>query len=72
MPGSVPHTSTIALANTTFPYLKNIANNGYIEAFKNDMSLLKGLNIINGKITHPGVANTFSLNYTNPKKYLTI
>ena len=72
MPGSVPHTSTIALANTTFPYLKNIANNGYIEAFKNDISLLKGLNIINGKITHPGVANTFSLNYTNPKKYLTI
>ena len=25
MPGSVPYTSTIALANTTYPYIKQIA-----------------------------------------------
>ena len=68
MPGSVPYTSTIALANATFPYLKEIVNNGYTNALANDTSLLRGLNIANGSVTHPGVASAFSLDYPPAEK----
>jgi len=66
MPGSVPYTSTIALANATFPYIKEIVNNGYKNALRDNESLLKGLNIFKGKITHAGVANSFNYNYADP------
>ena len=68
MPGSVPYTSTIALANATFPFLKEIVNNGCNNAFKRNRSLLRGLNIYKGSVTHPGVASAFSLDYTPPEK----
>ena len=67
MPGSVPYTSTIALTNITLPYILNIANNGLKRALSSDNTLLNGLNILDGKITHKGVSDTFKLNYTNPK-----
>ena len=70
MPGSVPHTSTLALTNATFPYAKRIADQGWKEACDNDDSCALGLNIIKGKITHPGVARAFGLPYTNYKKLL--
>ena len=66
MPGAVPFTSTIALANSTYPYIKKIADLGYLEAFKSDSALIKGLNIYKGTITHKGVAKTFNKNYLNP------
>jgi len=66
MPGSVPYTSTIALANATYPYIKKIVNNGCIPALKQDRSLRYGLNIYKGKITHSAVANTFDMDYAFP------
>ena len=66
MPGAVPFTSTIALANSTYPYIKKIANLGYIDAFKANPDLIKGLNIYKGIITHKGVAKTFNKKYINP------
>jgi len=33
-----------------------------------DESLLKGLNIYKGQVTHQGVADTFSLEYTAPEE----
>ena len=69
MPGSVPFTSTTALCNATFQYVKKIASNG-VESFKSDPALLKGLNTYKGKITHPAVAKSFDLNYTDPLKLL--
>lgn len=70
MPGSVPHTSTLALTNATFPYAKKIADHGWKEACSSDGSFALGLNIIKGKITHPGVAQAFGLPYTSYKKLL--
>ena len=66
MPGAVPYTSTIALSNTTYPYVRNIANKGYKESLTSDESLLKGLNIYKGQVTHKGVADTFNLEYIAP------
>jgi alanine dehydrogenase len=68
MPGAVPYTSTIALSNTTYPYVRSIANKGYQKALLSDESLLKGLNIYKGQVTHQGVADTFSLEYTAPEE----
>ena len=66
MPGSVPYTSTIALANATYPYLKKIVNYGYIQALNNDPALLNGLNIHKGNVTHHGVAKAFNFELINP------
>ena len=70
MPGAVPYTSTIALANATFPYIKSIADKGYKTALKNNDSLVNGLNIFKGHVTHAGVANAFNLTYESPLKFL--
>ena len=66
MPGAVPFTSTIALANTTYPYIKLLANKGYKTAFKSSPSLLKGLNIFKGSVTYEGVADAFNMPFTPP------
>jgi len=50
MPGAVPYTSTLALTNVTFPYVKTLADLGWEKALEVDPSLEKGLNIAHGKI----------------------
>jgi alanine dehydrogenase len=63
MPGGVPLTSTLALTNATLPFVLQLANKGYRQALKQSPALLKGLNIIAGKITHKKVAEAFGLDY---------
>jgi len=63
MPGGVPVTSTLALTNATLPYVLQLANKGYRQALRDSPALLKGLNIIDGKITHRKVAEAFGLEY---------
>ena len=58
MPGAVPHTSTLALTNSTFPYLLRIANLGAREALKQDAGLAEGLNTWMGTLTYRGVAES--------------
>ena len=58
MPGAVPHTSTLALTNSTFPYLLRLANLGAREALKQDPGLADGLNTWLGTLTHRGVAES--------------
>ncbi|HEX9563241.1 MAG TPA: alanine dehydrogenase [Gemmatimonadaceae bacterium] len=61
MPGGVPRTSTLALTNATFPYAMQLANKGWKRALLENGALLKGLNIADGKVTYPGVAEAFGL-----------
>jgi alanine dehydrogenase len=58
MPGAVPHTSTLALTNSTFPYLLRIANLGAREALRQDAGLAAGLNTWLGQLTCRGVAES--------------
>jgi len=58
MPGAVPHTSTLALTNSTFPYLLRLANLGAREALRRDAGLADGLNTWLGTLTHRGVAES--------------
>lgn len=63
IPGAVPYSSTLALTNATLPYILMLANKGWKQACKEDDSLALGLNIVNGKVTYPAVAETFGLKY---------
>jgi alanine dehydrogenase len=70
MPGGVPRTSTLALTNATFPYALKLANKGWKLALKEDGALLKGLNVVDGKVTYRGVAEAFGMEYHEPGKFL--
>jgi alanine dehydrogenase len=66
MPGGVPRTSTLALTNATFPYAKRLARDGWKSACKKDPSLALGLNVVEGKVVYPGVAEAFGLALADP------
>jgi alanine dehydrogenase len=61
MPGGVPLTSTLALTNATLPYVQELAHKGCRKALRESPALLKGLNIMAGKVTHKKVAEAFGL-----------
>jgi alanine dehydrogenase len=61
MPGAVPRTSTLALTNATFPYARRLAGRGWQAACREDHALLLGLNVVEGKVVYPGVAEAFNL-----------
>jgi alanine dehydrogenase len=70
MPGGVPRTSTLALTNATFPYALTLASKGWGRACKDDRALALGLNVVEGKVTYPGVAEAFGLPYTPVEEVL--
>lgn len=58
MPAAVPHTSTFALTNATFPYLMQLANKGLERACKESNAIREGVNTFHGHITYAGVAES--------------
>jgi alanine dehydrogenase len=70
MPGAVPRTSTLALTNATLPYALKLARLGWKEACRKDVSLRRGLNIVEGRIVYPGVAEAFGLPLTDVESVL--
>ena len=70
MPGAVPRTSTLALTNATLPYALTLAGKGWREACRGDRALALGINVVEGKITYPGVAEAFGLPYTPVEEVL--
>ncbi|WP_353118208.1 alanine dehydrogenase [Nitratidesulfovibrio sp.] len=61
IPGAVAMTSTAALTNATLPYALTIADLGWKEACRQHADIRKGLNVVDGKITYPAVAEAFGL-----------
>lgn len=61
IPGAVPQTSTLALTNATLPYVLKLADKGWKAACKEDKTLYPGLNIVDGQIVYPAVAEAFGL-----------
>jgi alanine dehydrogenase len=70
MPGGVPRTSTLALTNATLPYALQLANKGWKRALKENSALLKGLNIVEGKVTYAGVAEAFGMEFSDPAAFV--
>jgi alanine dehydrogenase len=70
MPGGVPRTSTLALTNATLPYALRLAHHGWRRACLEDRALLRGLNVIEGKVTYPGVAEAFGMEWSPVERFL--
>ncbi|MCX2740761.1 alanine dehydrogenase [Pontibacter anaerobius] len=70
MPGAVPYTSTLALTNATLPYAIQIANKGWKKACADNAELLKGLNVVQGKVVYQGVAEAFGLEFVPAENVL--
>ena len=58
MPAAVPHTSTFALNNATFPYLLELANRGLEGAVAHSGAIREGVNTYKGHIVYPAVAES--------------
>ena len=63
MPGAVSRTSTIALCNATFPYVRTLAEKGVARAAGDDLGFAQGVSMVSGSVTHPAVAEALNLPY---------
>lgn len=63
MPGAYPISATIALENTTLKYARAIANMGLRNACGLYPELLRGINIMNKRVTCRKVADSLDLDY---------
>lgn len=61
MPGAFPKTSTYALNNVTLKYVKTIANYSLKEACERNKELLKGINVLKGKLVEEHVGRSLGL-----------
>jgi alanine dehydrogenase len=57
MPGAVARTSTFALTQATLPFALALADKGLRQALADDPHLANGLNVQDGRVTHPTVAH---------------
>ena len=60
----------LTLTNATLPYAIEIADKGVKAAALDNPEIAQGINIIEGKVTYPGVAEAFGLKYTPIEKVL--
>lgn len=72
MPGAVPRTSSIALADVTLPYIRKIAQYPLEKLIMEDAPLRKSVNTYKGKLTNPAVADALALEYTAVHSLITI
>ena len=65
MPGAAPRTSSEALNNATLPFGLQLANQG-VDALRANRHLGRGLNVYQGQVTHPAVAESLGLACADP------
>ncbi len=66
IPAAVPHTSTYALTNATFPYALAIADRGVRGAVQSDPGLAGGVLCASGQLTNDAVAEALSRHAVAP------
>ncbi len=65
VPGAVPRTASQALSNAILPYVRDVANKGWVKAVKENPVLKTGLNITNGKFVHKEGAACQKMEYSD-------
>lgn len=70
MPGAVPYTSTHALNHATLPRVLALADLGWRSALREDPHLRHGLNIGEGQVTHPAVAQSLDVEYVPAERVI--
>jgi alanine dehydrogenase len=66
MPGAYARTATQALTNVTYRYVETLADYGLAEACQKQPSLLGGINVLGGEVTHKAVAEAHGMEFTAP------
>jgi len=66
MPGALPLTATRALTNSTLSYIEAIAEAGWKAAVQRDAGLRAGLNVTEGRVVHPAVAEALGVAPEDP------
>jgi len=61
MPGAVPRTSTLALTQATLPYIVRLASKKSLTEIRQDPVLAKGVDVSNGHLFNPEVAQSLGL-----------
>jgi alanine dehydrogenase len=64
MPGAVAGTSTYALTNETLPYVRQLARHGWRKALAESAPLRAGLNLAEGQVVLPALAELYRLPLT--------
>ena len=67
MPGAVPKTSTHALNHATLPFVLQLAESGASAAMARNPFLRTGLNVANGHVTEPSVAEAHGYDFVRPE-----
>ena len=70
IPGAVPRTASKALNNATLPYIRELARSGVKSALMQNPHLRHGLNVYQGKLTRPEVADALGLEYHSAESVL--
>ncbi len=65
MPGAYPRTSTLALTNSTLPYIKTIADTGLEKVIREDPAIKSALNTYRGEIVHKILADSMGIPFKN-------
>jgi len=63
MPSAVPRSSTLALTKESLPFALEIADKGYRAAARENPAIMKGIDLLEGKLTNPAVAKAFGMAY---------
>jgi len=67
MPGAYARTATQALTNVTYRYIETLADMNLAEACNRQPSLVGGINVMGGKLTHKAVAEAHGMSWEAPK-----
>ncbi|ACT03298.1 alanine dehydrogenase [Paenibacillus sp. JDR-2] len=70
MPGAVPYTATAALTNATLPYMLALADRGVRDTLAGSEPIRRGVNAMDGFITHEAVAAAHQMSYTKVRDLL--
>jgi alanine dehydrogenase len=61
MPGAYPRTSTLALTNSTLPYIKKLASGEPEKLIRDDPALRSSVNTYKGAVVHEGLASSLGI-----------
>jgi alanine dehydrogenase len=67
MPAAFARTATQALTNVTHRYIELLADYGLVEACQRQPALLTGINVMDGKVTCPAVAQAHGMQMAQPQ-----
>jgi alanine dehydrogenase len=69
IPSAVARTATLGLTNATLAYIMRLAEEGLV-ALRSDAGFRAGLNTYRGQLTHVGVAESFSMPFSDATQLL--